>query len=499
MDKKKSGFLFLICAVFPLFYAYGMDLIGKEGENGPRLQFTGELTGMYTLGQEEDNQMITPSNLVDPSGIYDNLEEGKNGYYTKMDFSLLYSPFSFVDVFVKFYARYRSGSPYIPLQLIEADKDRFDLSFDSAWGRVNAVKGLGFDIPLDVFIKAGKFDSAPASFQNVSRYGAESVMGKIRTKNTYAVQLEAVYPLSFAESVSLTGATYQKFNEGITPLYDTDGSLGYHGQPGQEDKYDIPVFAAIRFRNIATSFGPVNAEALYAYNAEGIYSGHNFGVDGGWEIKIPGNNNLSIPLGFGIAMLEKNIDPLAGTALGRSNKNALASHENDFNTISFRRSLRFGFGIGARYSFSDDLQAECNAGFSYTQAAHIYRETININSLSLDLRVMYDERYFLGGGIYLGALGETEWKTKAGIPSQYESGYSHIFTAAENMGLEIYGGLNFKIARFVLGYNINKGISMNYGLESIPDGQIKYKQKDTIQQDDLYESGGFFTKLIISW
>ena len=504
--------MLFFCRLFTTLYAQNQqdfNLLG--GDDGPRLSLSGEVIGMYTLGLAEDEQVIIPSNLINPSGIYENLDgkDGKNGYFTKVDFSLLFSPVSFIDIFVKFYARYRPGSPYIPLQLEGADKEYFSLYFDNAWGRVNAVKGLGFDIPLDIFLKVGKFDSTPASFQNISMYGTESVMGRIRTKNTYALQLEALYALSFADSVSFTGATSQKLNEGTTPLYDTDGSQGEHGQPIPEDLYDIPLFAALKFNGIATGLGPVSAEVVYAYNAEGIYSGHNYGLDGKWEISIPGIDGLLIPVGAGIALMEKNIDPLAAIALGIAtnidSNNALAASDdnvndkNNFNTISFRRSFRMGLGLGARYNLADILQTEINIGYAFSQLAHIYRDTIGISSLSIDLRAIYDNRYIFGGGIFLGTLGEAEWKTSSTTNPTYESNYSHIFTPAENLGFEVYGGLKFKNSRLVLGYNLNKGLSMNYGLESMPDAQVKYKQKRTVQQEELFERGGFFTKLIISW
>ena len=488
MNKKITRFFFLVLLSF--------TSIAFAEENG-RFQLTGEAIGMFTAGIADTDQIVIPSNLVSPYGIYDDINNGMNGYYTKMDFRLLYNPVSYIDIYLKFYARYRPGSPYIPLQLEAADQDNFSLSFDNAWARLNIIEGLGIGIPLGVFLRAGKFDSAPASFQNVTGFKTESVMEKLRTKNTYAFQLEAVMPLPFAEAISFTAATALKLNEAVTPLYDTDGSLAYHGEPGHEDKYDIPIFTAVQLKNIALPFGTLCAEGVYSYNTEGIYSGHNFGADGRIEIAI--GDTISIPVGIGIALLEKNIDPMARTAIERGNKNAVNSYENDWQTVSFRRSIRAGLGAGARITPSDFISLEVNLGYAYTQAAHIYRDTLTLNSASVDLLALIQNRFFIGGGLFLGSLGDAEWKTSGDTPSSFENNYSHTFTLSENMGFEIYGGIKFSHARFLIGFNLNKGISMNHSLEALCDSQIIYKQPGTEQADDLFQRGGVFTKLVISW
>jgi hypothetical protein len=288
-------------------------------------------------------------------------------------------------------------------------------------------------------------------------------------------------------------------NEAITPLYDEDGSKGLHGTPSLEDKYDIPLHLALQMRNLDTPLGSVSVEFLYAYNAEYFYSGSNFGFDLGWKIAIPGLDNLVIPFGFGLAMYEKNIDPLANTALNKENKIYVNSlHENDYNTISFRRSLRMGMGLGARYTMRN-LEAEINLGYSYSQIAHIYRDTLSINALSADMKFTFANNYFIGGGIYMGTLGEAEWKTKTDADMTRENGYLRVFKPEENIGFEFYGGARFGGSRFVLGYNCNKGLAMNHSLESIPEAQITYRQKDTLMSDGLFENGGFFAKLVISW
>jgi len=480
--------LLSLCIIFPV-----------NAQDSPLFKISGDVTGLYTIGLEDDAQTLIVNTPPYPPGVYDDLNNGKNGYYTSININFLFTPVSYVDVYAKFLTRMRPGSPYIPMQLENADADNFSVTLDNAYGRVDAVEGLGFDIPLGVFLKFGKYDTTPANFQNVTRYGAESVMLKLRTKNAYSLQLAAEYQSAFFDSLGLNFTVSHKFNEGITPLYDVDGSKGFHGTPSLEDKYDIPLHLALQMKNLATPLGAVSAELLYVYNAENIYSGSNFGVDLGWEIAIPGQDALKIPVGFGMALYEKNIDPFASTALNTENKNYVSVlHENDYNTISFRRSLRIGGGLGARLSVQD-VDAELNLGYSYSQIAHIYRDTLNVNSLSADLKFTFVGKYFIGAGAYFGTLGEVEWKTGEDADITRENGYIHVFRPEENFGFEVYGGLMFGNSRFVLGYNCNKGLAMNHSIESIPEAQIKYRQKDTLMADGLFETGGVFIKLVVSW
>jgi hypothetical protein len=497
-------FLVSLCILFPVSAQDSAQDSAKDGSqddarNGGMFKISGEVTGMYTIGLEDDKQTVILNNPPFPPGIYDDQNNGKNGYYTGINIYFRFTPVSYIEVYAKFMARFRPGSPYIPLQLEYAEADNFGVTIDNAYGKVNAVEGLGLDLPLGVFLKAGKYDTTPANFQNVSRYGAESVMVKLRTKNTYAVQLSADYKTPLFESLGVNFTTNHKLNETITPLYDEDGSKGLHGTPSLEEKYDIPLHLALQMRNLATPLGPLSAEFLYVYNAEYMYSGSNFGFDLGWKVAVPGIENLTLPFGFGLALYEKNIDALAESALDTANQGYInILHENDYNTISFRRQLRMGLGLGARYTVND-IEAEFNLGYSYSQIAHIYRDTLSLNSLSADLRCTFLNKYFIGGGVYVGTLGEAEWKTKADADLTRENGYKRVFKPEENIGFEVYGGLKFGTSRFVLGYNCNKGLAMNHSIETIPEAQMVYRQKDTALSDGLFENGGVFAKLVISW
>jgi len=491
---------FLIVIILFLFVILPVTAQFEFNDGEQKFKFSGEITGMFTIGLAENEQAIIINTPPFPPGVYDDDVNGKNGYYTYVNFNFLYNPLPFIDVYAKFLTRHRPGSPYIPLQLENAEADTFNIFIDNAYGRLNAVKGLGLDSDLDVFFKIGKFDTTPSSFQRVSRYGAEDVMSKLRTKNIYALQLSAAYKLSFADSIFFSATTNQKLNEAITPLYDEDGTKGNHGTPSLEEKYDIPLHFALEIHDITTPFGPVSAELIYAYNAENIFSGSSFGFDIGMNIKLPRMNDFVFPVGFGAAIYEKNIDTFANTGLDTTNQNFLTVlHANDANTISFRRALRIGAGFGIYANPVDSVETQLNIGYSYSQVAHIYRDTLVINSFSVDLLAVYNNNFFVGGGLYLGTINEVEWKTSIGTDISFENGYSHFFRLNENLGYEVFGGILFGKSRIVFGYNCNRGLALNNSLESIPEAQIKYRQKDTGISEGLFERGGIFAKVVVSW
>jgi len=513
MNKNRNGKIFTF---FVLLALSASVLHAQDG--GPRLVLSGELTGMYTLGFADESQRVETQPFetgvaLHPAGVFD-IDSGRNGFMTMMDFGIRFLPLSWVDLFVQFRARSRPGNPYIPLMLEAASADYFALSFEQAWARVNLIEGLGLDVPLDLFVRAGMFDSAPASFHVVSGFRTENVISRIRTKNVPSLQLEGVFLRDGdrgdpnAGSVHVIAATHQRFNEAITPLYDNDGGLGSHGEPAHGELGVIPIFAALQMRNFMLPLGPVSAELVYGLNAEDIFSGHNFGVGGRWEIGIPGTD-VTIPLGLGVALLEKNIDPMARAAHGLYNLNALDTRPHDalsqrhnVSTVSFRRSMRIGLGAGLHIDsipVFPALGARFNLGYSYSQIAHIYRDTLTLNSVSADLRLLYGNRFFIGGGIFLGTLGDAEWRTSADADSSREEDFLHVFRLAENMGFEIHAGLSLGRSRLVLGYNVNRGLSMNHGIEARSDAQIVYRQRGSAVTDGLFETGGFFTKLVIAW
>jgi hypothetical protein len=85
------------------------------------------------------------------------------------------------------------------------------------------------------------------------------------------------------------------------------------------------------------------------------------------------------------------------------------------------------------------------------------------------------DRFFFGGGIFLGSLaGDT-------------------FSLANNLGFEFYCGFKFNKNRIVIGYNNNKGLALNNTLEAIPDAQLLYNNNGT------FEQSGLFFKMVVAW
>ncbi|MDR1231831.1 MAG: hypothetical protein LBK61_10575 [Spirochaetaceae bacterium] len=375
-----------------------------------------------------------------------------------------------------------------------AGAESFDISLDSAYGRINVIKGLQSNLPLDVYIKAGKFNTAPSNFQTVSQYGTESVLSKLRTKNTFAGQVEISLPLSFADSLAFTGTVSHRLGEELKELYDTDGSVASKGDPVL-DTYAFPLHLALKLNKLnIIPPGPLSVELVYALNGEHIYSGQNFGAGLGMDIKI--TDSLAIPAGLGFAFHEKNIDALASAAL---EKDWTGFYPYEGDTTGFRGALRIGAGTGVKADMPDlGLAGALNLGFAWSQIAHIYRETVNVPSLSVDCRVVFLDRYLIGGGFIAGILSETEWKTKEGVNSGLDN-FIHVFTFEENTGWEVFAGLQFSKSKFVLGYNSNRGLAMNYAIEALKDSQYKYRQSGSTSPDGLLERGGVFVKFVTAW
>jgi len=166
-------------------------------------------------------------------------------------------------------------------------------------------------------------------------------------------------------------------------------------------------------------------------------------------------------------------------------------------TTDFRESSAFAFGAGLRYKM-DILNVEFNAAGSLNSIKHFYRTDLSIFKMSADAMVTLLDYYFIGGGMILGTLSDAEWKTRDGIT---DDNYSHIFKASENIGYEIYGGVNLgNTSKFVIGFNQNKGISLNNMLEAKHEGQMKFKQADSSWgSDQLAEAGGLFFKFFFKF
>ncbi|MDR2021392.1 MAG: hypothetical protein LBQ14_11585 [Treponema sp.] len=447
---------------------------------------TGDLTTIYTIGNASEEDQAIGSGKG--NGAY---EEQRNGFYTNANIYVWYKPVEFLEGYVKLASTHRPGSLYMPLQLEYYGQSDFSPALDTIYGKAGIFKALGLALPVELNLKAGKYKTEASYFGKVSRYETESVLYMLKTATTYNYEIEAVYKSTVNDApFQVTGAftTNYRFDEATARLYDLDGSVSDHGSPVVSE-YAPQIYGSLKLHEFAAGPGNLQGEVLYALNGADIYSGNSAGADFRYTLKI--NDAFSVPVGLGVGYYEKNIDVLSGTA----------STLSDRRTTDFRDTLALGLGAGARYN-ADPIAIDGNLGFSFHSIEHIYREPLTLLSASLDVQCTLSNRYFLGGGVILGSLGEAEWKTKDGVSEKTNGGkvFERTFSLVENIGYEVYAGLKlFKNSRFVIGFNQNKGIAMNRSLESKEEGQIKYKQKGTDGTDEKYEVSGLYFKFILYW
>jgi hypothetical protein len=238
-------------------------------------------------------------------------------------------------------------------------------------------------------------------------------------------------------------------------------------------------------------FGIFFANLSYAYNGAGIYSGHSAGASARLDTPII-PDIFSLPVSLSFAFYEKNIDTLGSTT----------GTVNEYNSTDFRNTIRAGCAAGAQYiAPSPDgegagkfppFTADLTIAGSFTHIQHIYRDPLSLLGLCVDGRFTLDDFLYIGGGLIMGTLMDAVWQTSEGVD---RDDYVFTFSPAENMGYEIYTGLNVgDIGSISLGFVNNRGLAMNYGLESIEDGLIKHKQPGTELADGLWETCGVYIK-----
>lgn len=455
---------------------------GNGAYEPPVFNVTGNLTSIYTLGNAAQDQMLTTGT---GSGAY---EEQKNGYYTQANLFVLFQPVSFLEGYFKLTATARPGSFYVPLSLEPNSTSNFAVDFDAVYGKVSVFDALGLSLPAALSVKTGKFKAEAVNYQNISKFGLETILDVMETANTYNYEIEAAFKPTgdFALTAAFVGN--YRFDEGIQRLYDDDGGVGPHGNP-ELGKYDSQLMAFVGLHDFELAGGPLNAELVYGKNVSNIYSGHSFGFDAGYRLPLF-SDTLIIPIGLGVAWYEKNIDLLArnaSTGMGSA-------------TYDFRNTLSGALALGLRLT-GGDIGVSANLAGSFTRLEHIYRDPLSVIALALDAECTYRNRYVLGAGVVAGTLADVQWQTKSDInPALDGGGYDHTFTLADNIGFEIYGGINTgKNSRILVGFNQHKGFAMNYNLENKPEGQMKYKLAGSEAADALYESGGLYLKFTFSF
>jgi hypothetical protein len=301
-----------------------------------------------------------------------------------------------------------------------------------------------------------------------------------------------------------------RFNEQVKQYYDSDSEESIMSHFNETGEFAmLPMHVSLKIPQIDLGIATLQAELLYALNGMNISSGHSMGVGIGAKLHIL--DNLSIPLGLGAAFFEKNIDTFTSSAIETSSYESFYGHNGyskaDSYTLGMRQALRAGFGAGVEFSLDELLKLDFNVGFAYSQIAHIYRDTLQLLSASAEIRALFLNTIIVGGGIVFGSLTEEEWVVKDSIANaprrpgestDRELFEGHTFSLMGDMGFEVYLGMQMQKARFILGYNMNRGISMSRFLEALPDAQQKYRQAGTEFSEGLFERGGVFAKLIIN-
>ncbi|QQO07625.1 hypothetical protein [Breznakiella homolactica] len=444
------------------------------------IRISGNVTGIATFGIADDDQSVPGG----PDGVF---TDRKNGYYMESNLGINYRPVSPFEIFFNATMKSRPGAPYVPLQLIYVDKQDFQISVDTIYGKINVFEALSFDLPIDLFVRAGRYNIAAKGYQNISGYKIESVTGKMETSTNFNFDLQADYLMPGSQNLSFMVATNYRLNQAVQKLYDNDIEAGRMHGDDITGEYAPMIVASASLAGLELPFGKFSAESIYILNAGGFNTGHNAAVSANFGIDI--SRELSVPLGLGFAYYEKNTDVSA---------NSVGNYPGNITT-DMRETFRSGLGTGIRYT-GNPLSADLNFGFSYSHINHIYRDPISLFGASVDGKLTFDEKYFIGAGFIAGTIGDVRWKTNPDYITEDNNGYDHTFDFLDNYGYEIYGGIKFlPTCRLVVGYVHNQGLAMNYMLENMKGAVIKYKQKGTNAADSLYEIRGIYLKLEMYW
>ena len=474
--KKK---LIIACVVLAVvvFQAAAQD-------NEAKVTISGDLTTIYTIGNAKETQKF-PEPVAGAYGGDPNKAAKKNGFFTATNLIANLHPFSWLDGYFKLYAINRPGSVYFPLQMENTDPKDFtaDLTVDSVYAKASVFQAFNLNLPFDLYLKAGKFKAQASAFGVVSKYSTEQILYLMTIKNDFTYEMGAY--INAPVNLTASFAVNYRLDEATQRYYDEDG-MENHGIP-VPDKYAPQIFTGLKLQGFEIPMGTLSAEIVYGNNVSNIYSGNAFGFSALYALAI--NDNIKVPIGLLVSYYEKNIDMLA---------NAAVVPEKGDNTMNFRDSVSFGLGAGLRFG-SDLIDLDFNLAGTYNSIKHYYRNDLGIMKLSVDTMFTFSKNYFIGAGIIIGTLSDVNWKTRSGADATKDE-YDHTFTPEENLGYEVYAGINLsKAGKFVIGFNQNKGLSLNNMLEAKVEGQMKYKQLDTEWKDRLIEAGGLYFKFAVKF
>jgi hypothetical protein len=462
----------------------------QEGD-AKKVSITGDLLTIYTLGNANEDQRI--DTVPDTAGafFYNPLTgTRKNGFYTAANLYATIKPAEWLEGYFKLYSIHRPGSFYMPLQMENLGREDFStVKLDAVYGKASVLEAVGLNPPVYLFLKGGRYKAQAAQYGIISKYKTEQVLYMMNTKTDLTYEMEFGVKEPF--KLGLSGATNYLLNQSVQRLYDEDGAFSHGNDVINE--YAPQFLLALRFTDFSPSDSlKINAELLYGQNVSNIYSGNAIGASAGIVLDI--TDDISVPIGLQFGFFEKNIDLLGQAALTPMTTSPAAGGGT---TTDFRESYAFALGAGLRVK-TDIVNVEFNLAGNYNFIKHFYRTDLSIIKLSADAMITLLDKFFAGGGLILGSLSDAEWKTRDGVT---DDDYSHVFKLSENMGYELYGGINLgNSSKFVVGFNQNKGISLNNMLEAKLEGQMKFKQEDSNWgTDKLVEAGGLYFKFFFKF
>ena len=460
------------------------------------VDISGDLTAIYTIGNADSEQrMGTDPDVV--GQYFNNPYTGsrKNGYYTVANLYANIKPLSWIEGYFKLYAISRTGSFYMPLQMENLNRGDFSFTLDAVYGKASLFDAIEIDIPLDIFFKAGKFKSQAAQYGIISKYKTEQVLYMMNIKTEFTYEMEVVFDAGFGKLGAFFATNYL-MDQSVQRYYDEDGGMGLHGTRVLNE-YAPQFLAGIRIFEIDTDTLKVNTEILYGQNVSNIYSGHAAGFSGNASLKI--SDMITIPIGLQFAFHEKNIDVLGQSAIAE--QLAWAKATDTLSTMEFRNTISAALGTGLRLK-EGFVNFDFNLAGSFYVIQHYYRNDLMILKASADTMVTFTDKFFIGGGVILGNLLDSQWQTTPeAAADNKEPYYDHTYELKDNIGFEVYGGINLgNSSKLVIGFNQNKGISMNNMLEARHEGQVKFKQADTSWgTQQLAEAGGLFFKFFFKF
>lgn len=474
-------------------------LVISTGYISAEVVIDSEATIFYSYGIAEEDQMV-PGAL---SGVYD---EQKNGYSIDGKIKIKGTVENKFDMILDLTTKTMVGSPYIELQLSPTTPSDFTLELSNLYGLFyisdllfKNTEFLGTE--LDIKIKTGKFGLNGSDF-SFSKFGMESIAEKVKMNNSLALELETTftfddikqYRYGKSSDIKISMASGGLFGEELQKLYDIDGGISEHGKI-VVGEYAPVLFANIGLNNYVLPRGVLSLGASYVMNGNGIYSGNSIGASAEFISEVV-SDKLYLPVSVNFAMFEKNIDAICATS-----GNSLL-----VDTTDFRETIQVAGALGLQYikqTFGllgvPNITANLTLSGSFSSIGHLYRDTLNIIGLAIESQYYINPKIYIGGGFVLGTISDITWQTTKDIPSSKDD-YNHTFSLTDNFGYEVYAGLDFLgFSKLSIGFSHKKGLAMNYGLETIQNGMVKYRQSESELSDELWETMGIFMRASIAF